>query len=759
MKASVALLGAVLAAGLGPQAATIARLQAEPERSPEPSIQSQTLRQIAVLENDLRQSAFLLETATSEPIPSGMILMWAGSAKNIPAGWVLCDGANRTPDLRNRFILGTAGAGDVGATGGSPAHAHLAANHQHPVPAFGHAHTVPTVEDIRTEPSGEHTHEVGIAIGSAIHVDQFGFGGEQVAAEAHTHTLFVSRPRWHRHVLRIAGTGTIGTLSTNETSFNDSPVTSAGHLPPYYSLCYIMKQPGASTASPMAPPGASLSERLLALAHAAATLSARLDSSVPSLVPAGLVVLWAGVTETVPDSWLECDGAPGAPDLRNRFVLGAFDSRDAGETGGSSTHLHTASAHSHRVVLPLHHHAIPSVSTTTATVPGHAHTMEPASPGKGSERGGDRYDAASLAGHTHVMSVAGAHAHAIVLPATATSSNKAEGWTGLAESSLRSSTHLPPYTKLRYLVKGKTRSGVVALESLPTGTDAESRLGALEKTAAQLAQFADLARSDSLPIGVIAVWPGTLETVPPGWIPCDGESGTPDLRGRFVLGAKDVAGLTGGSAQHDHTLGSHSHTVYFPHAHNRPARVLRTLTVVDSEHLFEFETAHTHVFAQFCESVADLTIGGDILLANELHNHDLGGRTAHEHDVTVDQPLVPAGRSLSSTSAEATYDADTASHMPRFRKMIFVMKAKEPPDDEPQWVQCETITISAGKVRLTWLSQAGHSYAIEHTSALVTAPFTSIAGNLPATPPVNVFEEDLRPSMSFYRIRERPVSR
>lgn len=38
-------------------------------------------------------------------IPIGGIIMWAGAA--VPSGWVLCDGASGTPDLRGRFILGS----------------------------------------------------------------------------------------------------------------------------------------------------------------------------------------------------------------------------------------------------------------------------------------------------------------------------------------------------------------------------------------------------------------------------------------------------------------------------------------------------------------------------------------------------------------------------------------------------------------------------------------------------------------------------
>ena len=39
-------------------------------------------------------------------IPSGVIMMWSGNIASIPSGFVLCNGSNSTPDLRDRFIVG-----------------------------------------------------------------------------------------------------------------------------------------------------------------------------------------------------------------------------------------------------------------------------------------------------------------------------------------------------------------------------------------------------------------------------------------------------------------------------------------------------------------------------------------------------------------------------------------------------------------------------------------------------------------------------
>jgi len=42
---------------------------------------------------------------------------------------------------------------------------------------------------------------------------------------------------------------------------------------------------------------------------------------------------------------------------------------------------------------------------------------------------------------------------------------------------------------------------------------------------------------DSFPTGGIIMWSGTIATIPTGWALCDGTSGTPDLRDKFVVGA------------------------------------------------------------------------------------------------------------------------------------------------------------------------------------------------------------------------------
>lgn len=50
--------------------------------------------------------------------------------------------------------------------------------------------------------------------------------------------------------------------------------------------------------------------------------------------------------------------------------------------------------------------------------------------------------------------------------------------------------------------------------------------------------------------GIIIWWWGAVDDIPSGWTLCNGSNGTPDLRGRFVVGAGNSynPGTTGGSA-------------------------------------------------------------------------------------------------------------------------------------------------------------------------------------------------------------------
>ena len=50
---------------------------------------------------------------------------------------------------------------------------------------------------------------------------------------------------------------------------------------------------------------------------------------------------------------------------------------------------------------------------------------------------------------------------------------------------------------------------------------------------------ANISKTNVFPIGTIIPWHGDINKKPDGWLLCDGTKGTPDLRGRTVIGSGD----------------------------------------------------------------------------------------------------------------------------------------------------------------------------------------------------------------------------
>jgi microcystin-dependent protein len=143
--------------------------------------------------------------AVSASFTAGMIIIWSGSLGSIPSGWVLCDGTNSTPDLRNRFVIAAGDTYAVGATGGSAdaivvTHTHTATS---VVTDPGHTHTA-TGANLLTGPSSD-----------------FSWGNGSSAT-------------------RTTNSSTTGiTVATTNASAGTSGTNA--NLPPYYALAYIMK--------------------------------------------------------------------------------------------------------------------------------------------------------------------------------------------------------------------------------------------------------------------------------------------------------------------------------------------------------------------------------------------------------------------------------------------------------------------------------------------------------------------------------------
>jgi len=114
-----------------------------------------------------------------------------------------------------------------------------------------------------------------------------------------------------------------------------------------------------------------------------------------------------------------------------------------------------------------------------------------------------------------------------------------------------------------------------------------------------------------LPVGMITMWSGT--EVPNGWALCDGTNGTPDLRGRFVVGA-------GGSYSVGATGGANSVT-------------LTTNQIPAHNHSASTGNAGGHSHTASTGSAGDHTHGGSTGNAGG-HSHSASTATAGDHSHT-----------------------------------------------------------------------------------------------------------------------------
>ena len=143
--------------------------------------------------NNLSSGVSNTNAAISSAVPTGMIMLWSGASTAIPSGYVLCNGSNGTPDLRNRFVVGHGSSYAVGATGGAS------------------SVTLTTAQ----MPSHTHTYEdkyVGLVYNSLARLD----------IDYNTNVYDQNGSR----------TGTTNSAGSGQSHEN---------RPPYYALCYVMK--------------------------------------------------------------------------------------------------------------------------------------------------------------------------------------------------------------------------------------------------------------------------------------------------------------------------------------------------------------------------------------------------------------------------------------------------------------------------------------------------------------------------------------
>lgn len=120
------------------------------------------------------------------------------------------------------------------------------------------------------------------------------------------------------------------------------------------------------------------------------------------------------------------------------------------------------------------------------------------------------------------------------------------------------------YNAIANAIATKANTNSPALTGTPTAPTATAGTNTT-----QIASCA-FVLANSVPTGVITMWSGTIASIPSGWYLCDGNNSTPDLRDKFIIGAKqdetsiaktNVTGaLTQSGGSKDAVVVSHTHT-------------------------------------------------------------------------------------------------------------------------------------------------------------------------------------------------------
>ena len=185
----------------------------------------------AALDDNTIEIGKLSSSVSNALVPVGGIIMWSGSIAEAEAltNWRICDGANGTPNLRDKFVMGVGSSVNTstatqGETGGANSYT-LALNqmpqHKHDVSDSGHSHTI-------TDPGHAHTWSRQDAQINAFYRPWPANNNDCVETTVNT------------------SNETTGITGTNNGNANISESLKGGNTaidnrPDYFALCYIMR--------------------------------------------------------------------------------------------------------------------------------------------------------------------------------------------------------------------------------------------------------------------------------------------------------------------------------------------------------------------------------------------------------------------------------------------------------------------------------------------------------------------------------------
>lgn len=229
----------------------------------------------------------------------------------------------------------------------------------------------------------------------------------------------------------------------------------------------------------------------------------------------------------------------------------------------------------------------------------------------------------------------------------------------------------------------KLRTGAIQLAELDANFDIiQITVNRQEESIAENAASIEdvktqIANYSAIPIGCIVMWGGSVGSIPSGWRLCDGTNNTPDLRDRFVVGARsDSTGpattfITGA----DTKTGGNKDAVVVNHGHSATSYATSSGSLTSDTDAWSFT-----IRAQ--DGATLIPVAGSGVTVTQ--GYDLG-RLVNQNWNYVNETQVTVARSVShthtptittavTTTVTNTGDTGTNRNLPPYYALAYIMK-------------------------------------------------------------------------------------
>ncbi|SPY08179.1 phage tail protein [Oligella urethralis] len=246
------------------------------------------------------------------------------------------------------------------------------------------------------------------------------------------------------------------------------------------------------------------------------------------------------------------------------------------------------------------------------------------------------------------------------------------------------------------------------------GTSFEPAANLLSKNVQEaIEEVADLVKSVDIGgymKGMVVMWSGSVDKIPSGWALCNGSNGTPDLRGRFIIGAggsynpgntgngsipshSHGAGslATSGAGAHTHTgtaasAGGHSHSASTNSAGAHTHEVTGTAASA-GDHSHTYRIATRGGFGRYISTTTENYKATDANTSTAgAHTHSVSGTAAsagdHSHTVSVASggahthtvSVTSAGAHTHTISGSTAAAGSGSEVIAKYYALCFIMK-------------------------------------------------------------------------------------